>query len=59
MWGGDDYLVDANGSRDFAKDAPKDLVTAREFPGQHHEIGNERKPAVVETMRNWLARTCE
>ena len=38
--------------------APKDLVTAREFAGLYHEIFNEREPAVLETMRDWLARTC-
>jgi alpha-beta hydrolase superfamily lysophospholipase len=59
MWAGDDYLVDANGSREFGKNAPEDIVTTREFPGLYHEIFNEREPAVFETMRKWLARTCE
>ncbi len=55
MWAGDDHLVDANGSREFAKNAPKDLVTAREFPGLYHEIFNEGEPAVFDTLTDWLS----
>ena len=58
MYAGDDYLVDANGSRAFAKNAPENIVTAREFPGLYHEIFNEREAAVFATMRNWLAQIC-
>ena len=59
MWAGDDHLVDAAGSREFAENAPEDLVTAQEFPRLYHEIFNEREPAVFETMRKWLARVGE
>jgi len=59
MWAGDDHLVGPNGSREFANAAPKDLVTAREFPELYHEILNESDPRVFETLGNWLAARVE
>jgi alpha-beta hydrolase superfamily lysophospholipase len=56
MWAGDDRLVDANGSREFANAAPKNVVTAREFAGLYHEIFNEGDPSVFDTMTNWMNR---
>jgi alpha-beta hydrolase superfamily lysophospholipase len=54
MWAGDDRLVDPDGSREFARNAPKDVVTTREFAGLYHEIFNEGDPSVFDTMLNWM-----
>lgn len=54
MWAGDDRLVDPEGSREFARNAPRDVVTSRELPGLYHEIFNEAEPVVFETMLAWL-----
>ena len=55
MWAGQDYLVDADGSREFAAAAPRDVVTAREFPELYHEILNEGDAGVFEMLQKWLA----
>lgn len=54
MWAGDDRLIDADGSREFAAAAPRDVVTAREFPKLYHEIFNEHDPQVFETLIDWM-----
>ncbi|RMH93226.1 alpha/beta hydrolase [Lysobacter pythonis] len=55
LFAGDDYLVDAEGSRRFAAAAPPRMVTAREFPGLYHELFNERdREPVFVALRAWL-----
>ena len=56
LWAGDDRLVDADGSRELARNAPRELVTAREFPGLYHEIFNEGDPGVIDAVTDWLNR---
>lgn len=52
---GDDALVDADGSRAFARRAPAGIVQAREFPGLYHELFNEADPApVYDALAAWL-----
>ncbi len=55
MYAGDDRLVSADGSRAFAKQAPKGVVTAQCFDTLYHEIFNEldAKP-VFATLKQWL-----
>jgi alpha-beta hydrolase superfamily lysophospholipase len=55
LWAGDDRLVDPEGSREFARNAPTDVVTTREFAGLYHEILNEGDPRVFDTMLDWMA----
>jgi alpha-beta hydrolase superfamily lysophospholipase len=44
------------GSAAFAAAAPRDVVTAREWPGLFHEIFNEPEQAeVLNVMDDWLA----
>lgn len=54
MWAGQDHLVDADGSREFAAATPRDVVTTREFPELYHEILNEGDARVFETLQKWL-----
>jgi alpha-beta hydrolase superfamily lysophospholipase len=57
LWAGDDHLVRASGSERFASLAPKDVVTARGFPGLYHELLNEAEPArseVFAAIGEWL-----
>ena len=55
MYAGDDHLLNADGSRAFAKLAPKNVVTTRCFDTLYHEIFNEldAKP-VFATLKQWL-----
>jgi alpha-beta hydrolase superfamily lysophospholipase len=55
MYAGQDHLLNAQGSRDFANAAPKDLVSSVCFESLYHEIFNETdsKP-VFDTLRHWL-----
>ena len=57
MFAGDDHLLNAQGSRDFAASAPKDVVTSVCFETLYHEIFNEldAKP-VFDTLQQWLSR---
>jgi len=56
MWAGADRCVAPAGSAAFARAAPKDVVTTREWPGLSHEIFNEpEQDAVLEAMCAWLA----
>lgn len=57
LWAGDDALVDAQGSEEFAAAAPRAVVRAAMLPGLYHEIFNEAEPArtnVVAMLREWL-----
>jgi alpha-beta hydrolase superfamily lysophospholipase len=55
MFAGDDRLVNPQGSRDFAKAAPKEVVTTVCFDKLYHEIFNEPDaPEVPITLRTWL-----
>jgi alpha-beta hydrolase superfamily lysophospholipase len=57
LWAGDDFLVDARGSEQFAATAPRDVVRSQVFPGLYHEIFNESEPGrgeVVAELRKWL-----
>lgn len=55
MYAGDDRLLNAQGSRDFAEAAPKDLVTSVCFEALYHEIFNELDAtAVFAQLQAWL-----
>jgi alpha-beta hydrolase superfamily lysophospholipase len=55
MYAGADHLVNPAGSRRFAKDAPKQVVSSVCFEDLYHEIFNERDAApVFNTLRRWL-----
>jgi alpha-beta hydrolase superfamily lysophospholipase len=55
MYAGDDRLVDPAGSRAFAANAPKQVVSAHCFAGLFHEIFNEPgNEAVFATLKQWL-----
>jgi alpha-beta hydrolase superfamily lysophospholipase len=55
MYAGDDRLLNPQGSRTFAAQAPKSVVTAVCFDALYHEIFNEldAKP-VFATLQQWL-----
>lgn len=55
MYAGDDRLLNADGSRAFAKLAPKNVVTSQCFDGLYHEIFNEldARP-VFAALKQWL-----
>lgn len=56
MYAGSDKCVSPRGSEAFASGAPKNVVTAREFPQLYHEIFNEpEKSEVLNVLGNWLA----
>lgn len=56
MWAGADRCVAPAGSAAFAAAAPRDVVTAREWPGLFHEIFNEpEQDAVLAALADWLA----
>ena len=55
MYAGDDRLLNADGSRAFAKLAPKNVVTSQCFDGLYHEIFNELDAApVFAALQKWL-----
>jgi alpha-beta hydrolase superfamily lysophospholipase len=55
MYAGQDHLLNAQGSRDFANAAPPDLVTSMCFEALYHEIFNELDSApVFEMLQKWL-----
>jgi alpha-beta hydrolase superfamily lysophospholipase len=55
MWAGADRCVSPAGSAAFAATAPRDVVTAREWPGLFHEIFNEPEQAsVLKSLDDWL-----
>ena len=55
MYAGDDRLLNAQGSRNFAAAAPKKTLTSVCFDTLYHEIFNEldAKP-VFDTLKDWL-----
>ena len=56
MYAGRDQCVAPRGSAAFAKAAPKNVVTTREFAQMFHEIFNEpEKSAVLDVLGGWLA----
>jgi alpha-beta hydrolase superfamily lysophospholipase len=55
MWAGADRCVAPAGSAAFAAGAPRDVVTAREWPGLFHEIFNEPEQGdVLKVLEDWL-----
>jgi alpha-beta hydrolase superfamily lysophospholipase len=59
---GDDRLVDADGSREFAAVMPPALCTIHEYPGLYHEVFNEREPdraRVLGDLSAWIAKRIE
>ncbi len=55
LWAGDDHLVAAAGSEEFAQRAPRAIVTARRFDGLRHEILNEpERDDVLGAITRWL-----
>jgi alpha-beta hydrolase superfamily lysophospholipase len=55
MYAGDDKLVNAAGSAEFAANAPPSVVRSRRFDGLYHEIFNEvEKEKVFDVLREWL-----
>ncbi|MFM1979794.1 MAG: hypothetical protein RLZ68_1059 [Pseudomonadota bacterium] len=55
MYAGDDHLVNAEGSRNFAATAPKRVVSSQCFEAMYHEIFNELDASVVfATLQRWL-----
>ena len=55
MYAGADRMVDPEGSRAFARAAPKEWVTSRCFDDLYHEILNEQQPEpVFDCLRQWL-----
>ncbi|QXL83968.1 alpha/beta hydrolase [Comamonas sp. NLF-1-9] len=55
MWGSGDRMIDPEGCRQLAQQAPAAMLQAREFEGLYHEIFNEldRGPVYAELQR-WL-----
>ena len=55
MYAGDDRLLNPDGSRVFAAQAPKNVVTTQCFDTLYHEIFNEKDAApVFATLKKWL-----
>jgi alpha-beta hydrolase superfamily lysophospholipase len=55
MYAGDDHLLNADGSRNFAATAPKRVVASQCFEAMYHEIFNELDANVVfATLQRWL-----
>jgi len=62
MVAGDDAIVAAEGSRQFAQRAPAELLTLRWYDTAWHEIFNETAPIsdpVYADLDEWLARTAQ
>jgi alpha-beta hydrolase superfamily lysophospholipase len=56
MHGSGDKLTSVEGSRIFAKHAPKDLCTYTEYDGWYHELHNEpEKLEALTAMADWMA----
>ena len=55
MYAAEDRLVRPEGSKAFAKAAPRSVVSSQRFEGLYHEIFNEDDPSeVFVTLRRWL-----
>ena len=54
QYAGDDYLVDAEATREFIQNIPAGVVTSTRFEGAYHEVYNElsqwREPAVTQLL---------
>lgn len=62
MVAGDDSIVAAEGSRQFAQRAPAELLTLRWYDTAWHEIFNETAPIadpIYADLDEWLARTAQ
>ncbi len=56
LQGSADRLVSPELTRQFAADAPKALVTYKEWEGYYHELHNEpEKDQVIQVMLEWLS----
>lgn len=59
MWAGADRCVRPEGSARFAAAAPREVLTAHEWPGLSHEIFNEpEKDKVLAELNRWLDQRC-
>ncbi len=57
LWAGADRCVAPAGSAAFAAAAPREVLTAQEWPGLFHEIFNEpEREAVTGRLLHWLQR---
>lgn len=57
LYAGEDKFIDPKGSREFARRAPKSVVTAQEFPKYYHEVFHETDPEpVYQAVENWLEK---
>jgi alpha-beta hydrolase superfamily lysophospholipase len=57
LYAGQDRLVNPQGSRSFAQQAPVDVVTSQCFEDLYHEIFNEQDAApVFAALQQWLAQ---
>jgi alpha-beta hydrolase superfamily lysophospholipase len=57
LYAGEDYLVNPEGSRRFAKAAPPEVLTVRCFDHMYHEIFNEPDSAqVFDVLKAWLGQ---
>jgi alpha-beta hydrolase superfamily lysophospholipase len=57
MWAGADRCVSPVGSRAFAHAAPRQVVSAQEYPALFHEIFNEpERQRVIAQLVTWLER---
>lgn len=57
LYAGQDRLVNPQGSRSFAQQAPVDVVTSQCFEDLYHEIFNEQDAALVfAALQQWLAQ---
>lgn len=55
LYAGDDHIVHAQGSHDFAAEAPRKVVTAVCFNTLYHELFNEQDNApVYAALKQWL-----
>ena len=55
LYAGDDHLVNPEGSRRFAKAAPKPVLSSTCFENLYHEIFNEANAQpVFDALRRWL-----
>ncbi len=60
LWAGNDTFVGPQGSADFLRVAPPEVVEGRAFPDLRHEILNEpERDAVWAVLEAWLRRTPE
>jgi acylglycerol lipase len=57
MQGADDHLVDPKAVAEFARKAPKSLITYKEWKGLYHEIHNEpEQNTVLKYIVDWILK---